>query len=176
MYSQPPTSKTCSWWGNAMEHRDFGEETPLEHQQWSWISPEYNLGRARPIEANPEYFDVGRNFRSIQHEREQQVWWPKPPPTQEVIQEEMLQACFQYQETIGFLNSEKAQLWTSRFSHLSVEEKTVQHYLASNRSALLNQSISVSQKQYKETPATLNQSRLRRRTAGIGYRNKAVAK
>ena len=81
-----------------MEHREFGEEIPLEAQRWTWIKPENNPGKVRPAALNHDYDYVWEDFRSEQHKRKQEVWWPRPPPEYSVIQAEMLNVCFRYQE------------------------------------------------------------------------------
>ena len=62
-----------------------------------------------------------------------------------------------------------------RISHMRVGEAEVQHYLSTNRSSVLNQRISATQGEYGTTPAIFSQGVLRRNSAGIGFKNKAVA-
>ena len=95
----------------------------------------------------------------------------------------MLDLCFQYQsnrwlmewdETVHALHP--AHIFLERISHMEVGKKEVRHYLSSSRSSLLNQRISASQAEFGTTPALYSQSLLRRNSAGIGFKNKAVAK
>ena len=58
---------------------------------------------------------------------------------------------------------------------MRVGEAEVQHYLSTNRSSMLNQRISATQGEYGTTPAIFSQGVLRRNSAGIGFKNKAVA-
>ena len=58
---------------------------------------------------------------------------------------------------------------------MKVGEAEVQHYLSTNRSSVLNQRISATQGEYGTTPAIFSQGVLRRNSAGIGFKNKAVA-
>ena len=52
----------------------------------------------------------------------------------------------------------------------------VKHYLSTNRSSMLNQSISATQGEYGQTPAIFSMGLLRRNSAGLGFKNKAVAR
>ena len=85
-----------------MEHREFGEEIPLDAQSWTWIKPENNPGKARPAAMDHNFDYVWQSFREAKHESEQQVWWPIPPPEYHVIHEGMLEMCSGYEETIGY--------------------------------------------------------------------------
>ena len=58
---------------------------------------------------------------------------------------------------------------------MRVGEAEVQHYLSTNRSSMLNQRISATQGEYGQTPAIFSMGLLRRNSAGIGFKNKAVA-
>ena len=49
-------------------------------------------------------------------------------------------------------------------------------FKAKNRSALLNQFVSITQDEYKDALARLSMNLLRRNNAGVGWVNKAVAK
>ena len=69
-----------------------------------------------------------------------------------------------------------AHIFLERISHMEIGPKEVQHYLSPNRSAVLNQRVSASQADFGKTPALFSQSLLRRNSAGIGFKNKAVAK
>merc|ERR1712079_743783 len=69
-----------------------------------------------------------------------------------------------------------AHVFLERISHMDVGRKEVRHYLSPNRSSLLNQRVSASQADFGKTPALYSQSLLRRNSAGIGFKNKAVAK
>ena len=57
---------------------------------------------------------------------------------------------------------------------VGVEEVT--HFLSANRSSMLNQGISATQGEYGQTPALFSMGLLRRNCAGLGFKNKAVAK
>ena len=57
---------------------------------------------------------------------------------------------------------------------VGVEEVT--HFLSANRSSMLNQGISATQGEYGQTPALFSMGILRRNCAGLGFKNKAVAK
>ena len=131
-----------------MQHREFGDGVALEAQSWTFIKPENTLGnaKARPAELNPTYDYVWDSFRSEQRKRQQEVGFPRKPPEYSVIQDEMLEMCFRYQENHWLLNWDEsrheqhpAHVWIERCSHLAAGESEVQHYLSANRSALMNQ-------------------------------------
>ena len=88
MYTHNP--KIGEWWSTrTMEHREFGDEVALEAHSWTYIKPEATLGNpgARPPKLDPKYDYVWEDFRSEQHRRTQEVWFPRRPLDYSVIQQ-----------------------------------------------------------------------------------------
>ena len=69
-----------------------------------------------------------------------------------------------------------AHRFIERVSHMRVGVDEVKHYLSTNRSPMLNQGISATHGEYGQTPALFSMGLLRRNSAGLGFKNKAVAK
>ena len=89
---------------------------------------------APPVELDPVYDYLWNYFRSEEHRRQQESWFPAPPPEQSEIKKQMLEECFRYPTTHWLLRWDQrvkpkhpAHKLIERISHMrvGVEEVTL---------------------------------------------------
>ena len=138
---------------------------------------------APPVQLDPTYSYVWDYFRSEERRRQQESWFPAPPPELSVIKKQMLYECFKYPTMHWLLQWDPwvnprhpARRFIERISRMRVGVDEVKHYLSTNRSSMLNQGISATQGEYGQIPALFSMGLLRRNCAGLGFKHKAVAK
>ena len=157
----------------------------MSKPKWTLISRENTPGNyaaspdAPPVELDPVYDYLWNYFRSEEHRRQQESWFPAPPPEQSEIKKQMLEECFRYPTTHWLLRWDQrvkpkhpAHKLIERISHMRVGVEEVTHFLSANRSSMLNQGISATQGEYGQTPALFSMGILRRNCAGLGLKKK----